>query len=745
MATVDISKARQYFYQEFLNLDWAGNTSAGATGWSFLTAGGHRVLVKGAGLAYDATGRPTSGTATSIEIDIGNNGSPDIVITGVSVAAATLDDGVASFWRLLEGDDVILAPEAAQGAAAGIFTIMADGIASRPGAGAGGRDVVNFGDRHLYANADVTFVGRAGVSDYRGGNDEMLGLVSDTGQFVSGDVGYVEAGSRLTGGADSIFIQTSGVGSYAVGDAGYIYGSAGALAQVIGGNDYITGGKDFRGRLVGDVYTQHAHSVVQGGADTINGGGGAEVISGDVYEIRDARLVGGDDTIFGGAGADTIAGDVYLASGGCDITAGNDLVYAGAGDDVIYGEARYDGPIVGGSDRLYGEDGNDKLFGQGGNDLLAGGAGFDELVGGLGDDALYGGTDNDLLFGEPGDDLLDGGAGADRMLGGTGNDTYYVDNAGDQVIEQAAAGIDTVWSSLATTALYANVEILRFNGVGSFAGYGNGLDNTIAGGAGNDRLEGGDGNDVLIGGAGADTLVGGAGIDTASYATATSAVNAQLRTGGIAGEARSDTYSGVENLTGSGYGDTLIGDDQANRLTCLGGDDYAVGLGGNDVLVGGAGIDRLFGDDGNDTLVGGDGIDQLFGGNGSDLLRGGRGIDILIGGLGADVFDFDRVADSDPGGRDVIRADAGAIVFEGAGVAGGDRIDLSGIDANASVAGNQTFGFGGTGIGRVSLVNDGSNTIVRCNTDNDTAFEFELLIEDGGVLASAYRAGDFVF
>ena len=60
------------------------------------------------------------------------------------------------------------------------------------------------------------------------------------------------------------------------------------------------------------------------------------------------------------------------------------------------------------------------------------------------------------------------------------------------------------------------------------------------------------------------------------------------------------------------------------------------------------------------------------------------------------------------------------------------------------MAGNQAFVFGGTGIGRVSLVNSGGNTLVRCNIDGDAAFEFELLIEDGGVLASAYRAGDFI-
>ena len=71
-------------------------------------------------------------------------------------------------------------------------------------------------------------------------------------------------------------------------------------------------------------------------------------------------------------------------------------------------------------------------------------------------------------------------------------------------------------------------------------------------------------------------------------------------------------------------------------------------------------------------------------------------------------------------------------------------IDLSGIDANTSVAGNQAFLFGGTGIGHLSLVNSGTTTIVNGNVDADAAFEFVLAIEDGSLLASAYKAGDFI-
>ncbi len=165
---------------------------------------------------------------------------------------------------------------------------------------------------------------------------------------------------------------------------------------------------------------------------------------------------------------------------------------------------------------------------------------------------------------------------------------------------------------------------------------------------------------------------------------------------------------------------------------------------GVNTLSGGSGDDLLNGWLGNDVLIAGAGFDQLEGAEGNDVLRGGGGADILIGGHGNDVFDFDVVADSAPGARDLCRADVGAIAFEGAGISGGDRIDLAGIDANTTAGGNQAFAFGGTGVGRVSLVNAGSNTLLRCNVDGDAVFELELLIEDDGILASAYKALDFV-
>lgn len=206
------------------------------------------------------------------------------------------------------------------------------------------------------------------------------------------------------------------------------------------------------------------------------------------------------------------------------------------------------------------------------------------------------------------------------------------------------------------------------------------------------------------------------------------------------------TYTGLHYLDASEYGDNATGTYRIFVSEGVGTNASETFTGSNsaDAMNGAGGNDTLIGAKGNDILVGGAGSDTLRGQTGNDTLRGGAQADTLVGGSGADVFDFDFTSDSAPGARDTIAAGDGATAFQGAGSSGGDRIDLSGIDANTTAGGNQAFIFGGTGKGHLSLVNSGDVTIVRGNTDNDAAFEIEIAIADAGINASTYKAIDFI-
>jgi Ca2+-binding RTX toxin-like protein len=236
---------------------------------------------------------------------------------------------------------------------------------------------------------------------------------------------------------------------------------------------------------------------------------------------------------------------------------------------------------------------------------------------------------------------------------------------------------------------------------------GNGGGDTLQGGAGSDELRGGEGNDVLSGGAGGDLIEGGAGIDLLDYATDTAGVTVDLASGdAFGGEAAGDEISGME---------------------------WARGGTGNDRFVGTADANRLWGGAGNDQLFGQAGADRLIGGEGNDTLTGGAGADVLVGGPGNDRFVFAALADSTvaPIGRDRI------LDF-----APGDKIDLSPIDANAALAGNQAFtlfraalGFLDHTPGQVRAVAANGVVLVQVEVTGDTVADLAFTVAGVAALA----------
>lgn len=312
------------------------------------------------------------------------------------------------------------------------------------------------------------------------------------------------------------------------------------------------------------------------------------------------------------------------------------------------------------------------------------------------------GTKNDdTLTGGDGNDLLDGRKGADTMTGGLGNDSYYVDNNGDQTIETANAGKDTVFSSI-THTLAANVEKLVLLGTDAIDGIGNGLSNTITGNEAANTLNGKSGADILLGGLGNDLYIvdhgrdnviefSGQGKDTVrstvSFTLPANVENLQLL--------------GTRSIKG-------IGNNQANDL------------------VGNKGANQLLGNAGNDSLNGGAGKDVLIGGTGKDTMTGGKG---------ADRFGFDSILDSK-----LTKATRDTITDFKA--AQGDKIDLSGIDAKANSAADNAFTF--IGNAAFSATNatgqlrfDSASHILYGSTDADNNAEFSILLTGVNNLAEA--------
>ncbi|MEF8707518.1 MAG: calcium-binding protein [Candidatus Accumulibacter propinquus] len=336
--------------------------------------------------------------------------------------------------------------------------------------------------------------------------------------------------------------------------------------------------------------------------------------------------------MLGGDGTDAYcvdhAGDLVSESNSSLASGGNDVVYSYLAAYTLTANVERLRLMLAGASNgtgnaldntLYAGDGNNVIDGAGGNDTVSyafattgvtvslatagtqatGGSGSDtlisieNLIGSGFNDYFTGNGGNNVLDGGAGSDFLNGVTGADTMLGGDGSDLYTVDHVGDVVTETnaaAAGGIDTV-NALVDHTLGANVENLNLIAAGTVNGTGNGLDNLIYAGSGNNVINGAGGNDTV------SYTLAGAGV------TLSLAIAGAQATGGSG----SDTLISIENLIGSGFNDNLTGNTA------------------NNVLDGGAGSDFLNGGVGADTMLGGDGTDAYCVDHAGDLVSESNG------------------------------------------------------------------------------------------------------------------------
>ncbi|MGZ8369772.1 MAG: M10 family metallopeptidase C-terminal domain-containing protein, partial [Caulobacteraceae bacterium] len=470
----------------------------------------------------------------------------------------------------------------------------------------------------------------------------------------------------------------------------------------------------------------------QGGDDSVAGGGG-----GDSFTFGAALTAG--DTVSGGAEADHLylSGDysagltflattlssieyVHLTSGVFDLTLADGNVAAGESINInavgatsldldasaetdAQIEVVLDGNVA--ASRIKGGAGQfDALSLQGGGDLTF----TADTLSGIELIRAYGGFDYDLTF-------------IDDNIGGTMNFYSYA-GAGDVVRADLSAATNT----RITFIMNASDDI--FYGAG-----GNDRFTTSSPTVGADLLDGGGGDDRFeFWDAPAGTTVnGGEGFDRiyfyrfdlVTWETAQSDIsNIELI------ETQSTNLKLVLDnaITAAGKTLEIRAESPADPTTLIvsgkaekDGSLLISGASLEDRLSGGQDADTLNGFGGADTLSGAKGRDVIDAGAGADKIDGGKGPDQLTGGTGADGFFFGI------GSRGDTVTDLEDL----------DTINLSKIDADKTVGGNQAFvlvgAFNGAA-GEAMLDYRAAKDITRLLLDTDGDGEANITIEFTG-------------
>jgi Ca2+-binding RTX toxin-like protein len=597
------------------------------------------------------------GSATLIGIESVIGDAFDDRLSG-SGAADSLDGGAGNDTLDGRGGNSTVTDTLTGGLGADTF------VFSTPGSGKQLTDFLSGTDKLSFDNTVFTELGTAGnfaAGDARfvagpgltSGHDADDRLVYNT---TTGQLFYDANGNGPSG--VTLVATLQGAPVLAASDIVVMGQSGSSTNQGTEGNDTLTGtpGNDtIDGRGGNDLISGLAgnDSLIGGtGDDTLDGGPGGtgdiDTLDGglgnDVYALwQDAN-----DTIVDAGGLDTVVahgGTTWLLPAGFEnlvltdvngfSSSGDARLTGNALDNVIRNEDNSSQPgrtafIDGadGDDTLIGGTGQDHFIfaagsGSYGNDSVdGGGSGIDNIVvgqysavvvdfragtvvgggtGGSGSvhftniEGAFGGAFDDRLTANDSGVELFGGGGSDTMVGGAGNDILWQNDFSQPFAAASDTGDDQI-----------------------FGGAGN---DSISGWRGNNLMDGGTGDDVfLLNGAagrwGADTIIGGDGADGILLQGQQGAIVVDLSSNSFTdGGPGTLTFSGIENFTEAtraNFDDHIIGNDGANRLQAMLGNDLLEGGAGNDTLIGG-GLDDFDPVGGNNTLDGGLGEDSLVG------------------------------------------------------------------------------------------------------------------------------------
>jgi Ca2+-binding RTX toxin-like protein len=559
-----------------------GLTAAQADAAPAIGLKGHTLLAKGTAGDDRLALRLHAGAPDKIDVDVGDNGSADLVVARNKVDRIRVKGG--------RGDDQLRIDDAN-----GAFTTT---IPTRID-GEGGNDAIRGGAGAEKLNGDGgndTIDGNGGDdrADLGGGDDRFVWDPGDGSDRVEGRGGDDAMTFNGSGANESFRLSANGTRTRLTRDVGNIRMNVDGIERVdltpSGGQDALTV-EDLAGTRLRTINSDLAND---GAADTT-------IVN--AAESDDAI------TVTGAAGSATVTGGLRTLN----------LRGAEAGSDALTINGR------GGKDRI-----DASALSAGVLKLTAdGGTGDDTLLGSQGDDALLGGNDNDAIDGNQGNDTAfmgadddrftwDPGDGSDVVEGQAGNDTLAFNGANiAEAFDVSANGgrVRFIRNVANITMDLDDVEGIALNALG-----------------GADQLTVNDvsGTDLTAVNTDLAGTIGGTTGDGAQDQVIVNATNGDdvIAASGSAGAVSIGGLSAVVGLAhAEAAQDTL-------RVNALGGDDVVDGSGlaadairleagggdGNDVLIGGAGPDTLRGDANDDVLLGGPGLDVLDGGPGNNVV-----------------------------------------------------------------------------------------------------------------------------